>query len=82
MLMTTQEQELAIVGEAIQKISTAIQGDGGELKLLGFRNDIARVQMGGACASCQMAGQTLGGIRRHLTEAMGRPIRVVPAWMD
>jgi NifU-like protein len=38
--------------------------------------------LGGACAGCNMAGQTLGGIRRHLTEALGRPIRVFPAWKD
>jgi hypothetical protein len=29
-----------------------------------------------------MAGQTLGGIRRHLTEQLGRPVRVFPAWKD
>jgi NifU-like protein len=80
--MATREQELTIIGETIQKIRAAIQSDGGDLELLGFRNDIARVQMGGACASCHMAGQTLGGIRRHLTEALGRPIRVIPAWKD
>jgi NifU-like protein len=80
--MAAQEQELEIINGAIQKIRVAIQGDGGDLELLSFANDIAKVQLGGACAGCHMAGQTLGGIRRHLTEALGRPIRVMPAWKD
>lgn len=80
--MTNPEEEMAIVGDTIQKIRGAMQSDGGDLELLSFKNDIAKVQMGGACASCQMAGQTLGGIRRHLTAVLGRPIRVMPAWKD
>jgi NifU-like protein len=80
--MASEEQELVIIGETIDKIRTAIQSDGGDLELLSFKNDIAKVQMGGACAGCHMAGQTLGGIRRRLTEALGRPIRVMPAWKE
>jgi NifU-like protein len=80
--MTTDENELATVENAIQKIRAFVQNDGGDLELISFRNDIAKVQMGGACAGCHMAGQTLGGIRRQLTETLGRPIRVLPAWKD
>ena len=80
--MATEQNELETVEAAIEQIRNAIQNDGGDLELLSFKNDIAKVQMGGACASCHMAGQTLGGIRRHLTERLGRPIRVMPAWKD
>jgi NifU-like protein len=80
--MLTEEQDLIVVKNAIQSLSAAVESDGGDLELLSFHNDIARVQMGGACASCHMAGQTLGGIRRQLTEALGRPIRVMPAWKE
>jgi NifU-like protein len=80
--MSTNEHELVIINDAIESIRAAVQSDGGELELLSFENDIARIQLGGACAGCHMAGQTLGGIRRHLTEQLGRPVRVFPAWKD
>jgi Fe-S cluster biogenesis protein NfuA len=80
--MPNSEQDLAVINDAIQSIRSAVQSDGGDLELLSFENDIARVQLGGACAGCHMAGQTLGGIRRHQTEQLGRPIRVFPAWKD
>jgi len=80
--MATSEKDMQAVQGAIDVIRAGVQGDGGEIELLNFENDIARIQLGGACAGCNMAGQTLGGIRRHLTEALGRPIRVFPAWKD
>ena len=80
--MESSEQELVVVQNAIEQIRGAVQSDGGDLELLSFQNDIAKVQMGGACAGWHMAGQTLGGIRRQLTEVLGRPIRVLPAWKD
>jgi NifU-like protein len=80
--MATTEQDLHVIEDALQAIRTGMQSDGGDFELLGFENDIVRIQLGGACAGCQMAGQTLGGIRRQLTEILGRPIRVFPAWKD
>lgn len=80
--MTEANSEFVVVQSAIEKMRASVQQDGGDLELLSFDNDIAKVQMGGACASCHMAGQTLGGIRRYLTETLGRPIRVFPAWKD
>ncbi|WP_420237713.1 NifU family protein [Telmatobacter bradus] len=80
--MASKETELVVIQDAIQQIRAAVQNDGGDIELLSFENDIAKVQMGGACAGCHMAGQTLGGIRRHLTETLGRPVRVFPAWKD
>jgi NifU-like protein len=80
--MTANEQDLHVIQGALETIRAGVQSDGGDLELLSFENDIARIQLGGACAGCHMAGQTLGGIRRHLTETLGRPIRVFPAWKD
>lgn len=80
--METTEQDLQVIEDALQAIRTGMQSDGGDFELLSFENDIARIQLGGACAGCNMAGQTLGGIRRQLTETLGRPIRVFPAWKD
>lgn len=80
--MPTKEEELHVIQGAIDTIRAGVQSDGGELELLSFENDIARIELSGACAQCHMAGQTLGGIRRHLTETLGRPVRVFPAWKD
>jgi NifU-like protein len=80
--MPTKEEELHVIQGAIDTIRAGVQSDGGELELLSFENDIARIELSGACAECHMAGQTLGGIRRHLTETLGRPVRVFPAWKD
>jgi NifU-like protein len=80
--MANTEQDMHVLQGALETIRAGVQSDGGDLELLSFENDIARIQLGGACAGCHMAGQTLGGIRRHLTETLGRPIRVFPAWKD
>ena len=80
--MSYMEQDRLAIEEVIEAIRPGVESDGGDLQLLSFENDIARVQLGGNCAGCHMAGQTLGGIRRHLTETLGRPIRVFPAWKD
>jgi Fe-S cluster biogenesis protein NfuA len=80
--MPDNEQDLVVIQDAIQAIRAGVQNDDGDLELLSFKDDIARIELSGACASCHMAGQTLGGIRRHLTEALGRPVRVFPAWKD
>ena len=80
--MSEPQQELKILQESITEIRDAISRDGGDLELLSFEGDIAKIELRGACASCHMAGQTLGGIRRHLSEKIGRPIRVFPAWKD
>lgn len=82
MHMAMTSDGLAQIEEALRPIKDAVVHDGGDLQLISFDGDIARIQLGGACAACHMAGQTLGGIRRHLTEQMGRPIRVFPAWKD
>jgi NifU-like protein len=81
-MMPTSEQDLQVIQGALHDIRAGVESDGGVLELLSFENDIARIELGGACAGCHMAGQTLGGIRRHLTETLGRPIRVFPAWKE
>jgi len=80
--MSQAPKDLVVLQDGIAEIRHAISQDGGDLELLSFEDDIARIQLGGACAACHMAGQTLGGIRRHLSEKLGRPIRVFPAWKE
>lgn len=80
--MSDQGNDLLTIQGALEPIRVGVENDGGELRLISFENDIARIELGGACAACHMAGQTLGGIRRRLSDALGRPVRVFPAWAD
>jgi NifU-like protein len=36
------------------------------------------VHMTGACAGCQLASQTLGGLQKKISETLGRAVRVMP----
>ncbi|MDR1889945.1 MAG: NifU family protein [Zoogloeaceae bacterium] len=63
----------------IAALRPAIQRDGGDLHLVDIAGDRVYVRLTGACTTCALAGQTLGGVRRHLVRAVGWPVRVVPA---
>jgi Fe-S cluster biogenesis protein NfuA len=51
----------------------------GDLALVAIEDDIVRVALTGACSHCGAAGQTLGALRRHIAQATGLPLRVLPA---
>lgn len=63
----------------IAELRPAIQRDGGDLHLVDIKGDRVYVRLSGACTTCSLAGQTLGGVRRQLVKAVGWPVRVVPA---
>lgn len=65
--------------KVIETLRPGIQRDGGDLQLVDIVGDRVYVRLTGACTTCAMAGQTLGGVRRHLVRAVGWPVRVVPA---
>jgi len=72
-------QRLAAIAAVIEKSRPAVQQDGGDLELVAVEGDRIFVRLSGACTTCSLAGQTLGGVRRRLMEALGEPVRVVPA---
>ena len=49
------------VNAALDKIRPGIQMDGGEVWLIKIENNVAFVQMLGACGGCAMANATLKG---------------------
>lgn len=63
----------------IETLRPGIQRDGGDLHLVAVDVDRGFVRLSGACTTCSLAGQTLGGMRRHLVREVGWPVRVVPA---
>nr|WP_294519108.1 NifU family protein [uncultured Rhodopila sp.] len=75
----TDEERLNIITATVEAARPAVQADGGDLELVGIDGHRVRVRLSGACTTCSMAGQTLGGIRRKLMQVLDGPVMVVPA---
>jgi len=55
-----EEQDLKTkVDEALQKIRTMLQADGGDLELVDVEDGVVKVRLKGACAGCPGARMTL-----------------------
>jgi NifU-like protein len=70
---------LETIAAVIEALRPGVQRDGGDLALVSVERDKIRVRLTGACTTCALASQTLGGVRRHLIQALGSPVRVIPA---
>jgi NifU-like protein len=70
---------MELIAAAIEELRPGVQADGGDLELVSVDGDRVRVRLKGACTTCSLASQTLGGVRRHLMKVLGAPVRVVPA---
>ncbi len=75
----TEEERLRIIAATVESVRPAVQADGGDLELVAVEGHRVRVRLSGACTTCSMAGQTLGGIRRKLMQVLDGPVMVVPA---
>ena len=47
------------IEEALAKIRTALQQDGGDIELVGIENGVVKVRLMGACAGCPMSQMTM-----------------------
>lgn len=47
------------VEEVIAKIRTGLKADGGDIELVGLKDDVVHVKLKGACGTCPMATLTL-----------------------
>lgn len=63
----------------LDDVRPGIRRDGGDVALTDIVGDRVFIRLTGACTTCSLAGQTLGGIRRKLMQVLGWPVRVVPA---
>lgn len=63
----------------LEQVRPGIRRDGGDIALVDIAGDRIFLRLSGACTTCSLAGQTLGGVRRELVKALGWPVRVVPA---
>ncbi len=71
-------KEAILVAKLIDEMRPTFTRDGGDVELLDIEGNIVMVHLTGACSGCQLATQTLGGIQKIISEALGRPVRVIP----
>jgi NifU-like protein len=72
-------QRIKKIEEVLTSLRPQLMADGGDVELVEVIDNIAYVNMTGACNGCQMAAMTIAGIQQRLMEVLGEFIRVVPA---
>lgn len=75
----TPADEAIVVSRIIEDMRPIFHADGGDVTLLDIAGDRVSVKMSGACAGCQIASLTLGGLRKRIVAELGREVFVVPA---
>ena len=75
----TNLQRMKRIEELLEEIRPNLQRDHGDVELVEVDGKYIYVKMIGACAGCQMAATTLGGIQQHLAEGLGEFIQVLPS---
>ncbi len=75
----TNLQRIKKIEEVLNSLRPQLMADGGDVELMEVVDNIAYVNMTGACNGCQMASMTIAGIQQRLMEVLGEFIRVVPA---
>ncbi|ANT58928.1 iron-sulfur cluster assembly scaffold protein NifU [Salipiger sp. CCB-MM3] len=71
-------KEAIICAKIIEELRPIFRRDGGDVEMVDMEGSLVLVHLTGACSGCQLASQTLGGIQMKLSEALGRPMRVMP----
>lgn len=69
---TMENEALWVRIEAVlEQIRPAIQGDGGDVELVGIAGGVAQIRLAGACVGCMHSMMTLqAGIERQVREAV------------
>jgi len=63
-----------------ERLRPYVEGDGGEITLVSFRDGVARVALRGACSGCPSSSGTLrAGVERLLRHYVPEVVRVEPA---
>ena len=71
-------EEVTRIRALIDEMRPAFRRDGGDIELVRVEGAKVVVHLSGACAGCMLAGQTLFGVQKRITDLLGRPFRVLP----
>jgi NifU-like protein len=74
----TNLQRIKRIEKLVDEIRPNLKRDHGDIELIEVDGKYIYVKMVGACAGCQMASTTLGGVQQHLAEGLGEFIQVLP----
>ncbi len=72
-------QRIKRIEEILESIRPNLRRDHGDVDLVDVDGKNIYVNMIGACAGCQMAATTLGGIQQAIMEGLGELVKVLPA---
>jgi NifU-like protein len=72
-------QRIRRIEEILESIRPNLRRDHGDVELVDVDGKNIYVNMTGACAGCQMASTTLGGIQQAIMEGLGEFVKVLPA---
>lgn len=75
---TDAKTDAYLIREAIEDIRPTLRRDGGDISLHKIEGDLVVVEMTGACVGCVLATVTVSGIRKIISEKVGRPMKVIP----
>ncbi|TQD33243.1 NifU family protein [Rhodobacter capsulatus] len=72
------DDEVTRIRALIDEMRPTFRRDGGDIELVRVEGAKVIVHLSGACAGCMLAGQTLYGVQKRITDILGRPFRVIP----
>lgn len=72
------DDEVTRIRALIDEMRPTFRRDGGDIELVRVEGAKVIVHLSGACAGCMLAGQTLYGVQKRITDVLGRPFRVIP----
>lgn len=78
---SAEDERRARIEAAMDQVRPFLRQDGGDIHLVDVDGKNIYVRMSGACVGCQLATVTLGGVQKRLIEALGEPVRIIPAEM-
>ena len=70
---------IRLIEAAIEELRPTFQRDGGDVELVDVEGDTVSVQLSGSCVDCSMSSFTLHLVEEKLSEALGRPLKVITA---
>ncbi|MEI6558774.1 MAG: Fe-S cluster assembly protein NifU [Rhodospirillaceae bacterium] len=70
---------IMLIQAAIEELRPTFQRDGGDVELAEVEGDTVTVQLSGSCVDCSMSSFTLHMVEDKLSQALGRPLKVIPA---
>lgn len=76
--MDAADDEVTRIRALIDEMRPTFRRDGGDIELVRVEGARVIVHLSGACAGCMLAGQTLYGVQKRITDSLGRPFRVLP----